>query len=379
MKKPLWSFFMLLRERTPLLLSVDQYAYFFRAFQQLPGGYFRHYHELRDFCKVFWLKDYEFEGEFNRLFESFVDWNALRTLMVKAAEPAPGPGPEGPTGTGEQPTEPDQEKQQKKGGARPRKKEGPSTPQPKPPPEEYIEFELEVSESRGGPQLEEPPPYRFEHAFKLNDQAIMPFDLRHFAQRVRRKVETPVKVLTEELDFDRMIEQYSRHRYIDEIRYRSKDSSRSNVVLLSDRFGSMLAYEYLDQQFRDAIRAIPDCTFEHYYFYNLPPRAAGSGHYELQSAGSGKHQFHTVDHQWKPSTWFFIFSDAGAHSGSLNKGRMRATLNMWNYFRGISEQVYWFNPVPEDCRAGTTAERLQLVIPMIYPSREALNKLFYLQ
>lgn len=377
MKKPLWAFFDQLRNGTPLLLSVDQYHYFLQAFQQLPTGHFSHYHELRDFCKVFWLKDYAYEADFDMVFERFVNWEEMRTLAGSAGNTGAPVTDGAPTPTSASQT--DQEKKAK--GPDPIKKsneeeeEGNEGDQPLTEEDTFVDFELVISEQEGGAENTEAAAYKFESTFLLNDQAIMPFELRHFAQRLRRKVETPVRELTDELDFERMTEQYSKLRYIDRVVYREKDSSQSNVVLLADRFGSMLAYEYLEDQLTLAIKAIPDCTFEQYYFYNLPDQDV-MDHCLLQNAGRGKPTFNTAKHKWGKNTWFFILSDAGALSGMVVRERISATLRMWNYFKGISPNVHWLNPVHESIQKGTTAQRLKMVIPMTYPNRDELAKFF---
>lgn len=413
MKKPLWAFFDQLRNGTPLLLSVDQYHYFLQAFQQLPAGHFSHYHELRDFCKIFWLKDHAYEADFDLVFERFVNWEEMRTLArpvrndnAPAADgvppptpptspppptPPPTPTPPPPTPTpipspppttppppplasqtdqGKKTEEPDPIKANDED-----RKEKDEEAQPLTEEDAFVDFELVISEQEGMGENAQAAVYKFESTFLLNDQAIMPFELRHFAQRLRRKVETPVRELTDELDFERMAEQYSKLRYIDQVIYRVKDSSRSNVVLLADRFGSMLAYEYLEDQLTLAIKAIPDCTFEHYYFCNLPDQDV-MNHCLLQNAGRGKPTFHTGKHKWDKNTWFFVFSDAGALSGMVVRERIGATLKMWNYFKGISPNVYWLNPVHTTIQKGTTAQRLKMVIPMTYPNRDELAKFF---
>lgn len=379
MQKPLWKFFTLLKARTPLLLSVDQYAYFLAAFQQTPTAHFKNYYDLRDFCKIFWLKDYEYEAEFDHLFARLLVWEELQSLLKT----------EGKEENKDQHTDNRTSNRQSQGGGEQRnskEEEGDKKEEDKKgdddqanaetDDEAFVDFELMIKEQQQSTNpAAEAGAYSFEYSFQLNDQAIMPFELRHFAQRLRRQVETSVKVPTRELDYDRMIIQYSKYRYIDEIVYKLRDSSWSNIVLLSDRFGSMLAYEYIEKQLVLSIKAIPDCTFEHYFFYNLPERLS-SGTYLLKNAGTGKPQLDTQKHKWTSDTWFFLLSDGGAHSGMVNRGRISATFNFWNYLKGISPHVYWLNPVPPQYLKGSTAQRLNLVIPMTYPTKDELKKFF---
>ncbi|MCB0628655.1 MAG: hypothetical protein R2824_33870 [Saprospiraceae bacterium] len=381
MKKPLWTFFTLLKARTQLLLSVDQYAYFLAAFQQIPTGHFKNYHDLRDFCKIFWLKDQEYEADFDLLFEQIAVWEDLKLSFL---EPEEEPSPEEPgkgtdaggtpsTGGGSRGGGGDQGPGQKTNGQEVQDDDSTGKQIEE---EELAEIELTIKEQdQNAGQTARAAAYQFEYTFTLNDQAIMPFELRHFAQRLRREVETPVKVPTKDLDYEQMIIQYTKYRYIDEIVYQFRDSSSSNIVLLADRYGSMLAYEYVEKQLYLAINTIPDCSFEHYFYYNLPERQ-GSENYLLKNAGKGKPQLDTGKHKWNTDTWFFILSDAGAHSGMVNRGRMVDTFRWWNYLRGISSHVYWLNPVPPDYLQGSTAQRLKVTIPMIYPTKDELKKFF---
>lgn len=377
MIKPLWTFFNLLRDRTPLRLSVEQYHYFFQVFQQMPMAHFAHYHYLRDFSKIFWLKDYEYEPEYNLIFEKAVDWEGLRTLLqIEEEDITQGDTDpdvkleEGRNKVGS----PEGKKEIQGEEPKPLSGEGDTQTEEK---EEtgLVDFELIISEQQGERLQYSQTAYTFESAFTLNDQSIMPFSLRHFAQRLRRKVETSVKVDTEELDFERMISQYSKFGYIDQIVYKLRDSSSSNVVLLADRYGSMLAYEYIEKQLKYAIKAIPDCTFEHYYFYNLP-KHNDLGHYTFSNAGAGKPKHNSAHHNWNANTWFFILSDAGAHSGNIDRGRLSGSLKMWNYLKDVSPHVHWFNPVHETFLKGSTAQRLKMVLPMTYPTQDELIKFF---
>lgn len=375
MKKPLWNFFNLLKESSPLVLSVDQYFYFFEAFQQLQNGSLQSPYELRDFCKIFWLKNYEYEREFDAYFDTFIKKEELIKLF-KQKETGKNPEDSKPTKKEEiaEDETPNQEIIQEKEDKNPL--EDHQEEVQKQEHEDFVDFDLLIGETESEQRPEEISEYEFKFRFTMDDLSIMPFKLRHFAQRLRRKVEKPFKEVTDELDMEHMIAQYSKNRYIDEIVYKYKDSSSSNVILLADRFGSMLSYEYVESQLVYAIKAIPDCTFEHYYFRNLPAYLEESGHYEMKSARAKVSNLKTGAATWSKDSWFFILSDGGAHSGMLNKDRMRATLKMWNYLKKVSPHVFWLNPVPDKYMKNSTAQRLKRVIPMINPVQDELNKFF---
>ena len=52
MEKPLWNFFLMLRERSPLILTTDQYLAFHQALIELPNTYIENIYDLRDFCQA---------------------------------------------------------------------------------------------------------------------------------------------------------------------------------------------------------------------------------------------------------------------------------------------------------------------------------------
>lgn len=198
----------------------------------------------------------------------------------------------------------------------------------------------------------------------LDDDYIMPFEKRYLAQRLRRSVTSSKRVQSMELDLSAMIEDFCQDRYLNNLKYLNRDYSASNIVLFSDRMGSMLAYEFIEQHLSDTIDLIPGCSFEHYYFNNLPRYNSVLDSFTFVSATDKESTLNSNEHKWNRKTWFFLLSDAGAHSPTVSKGRIKATYRFWKFLKQISSHVHWLNPVPNEYMQDCTAKRLQMRIEM---------------
>jgi len=240
---------------------------------------------------------------------------------------------------------------------------------------DLVDFELVLIDSTKDSEEEHEFLRHVSHEFVLNDQAIMPFDARHFSQRLRRKVETAEQVISDTIDIPTMIESFVEKKYIDDIVYEFADASHSNIVLFSDQFGSMFAFDYLHDHFRNSLKQIPYCRFEHYSFHQVPRSTEDQDHYIFNRMDDRKGQFFTEQHEWNANTWFFIISDAGALSGIVEPDLMKTVRRFYNYLKQISDYVQWINPVRFKDLNDCSAKRLQMTIPMIYPDTKHLNKM----
>lgn len=369
---PLWGFFQLVRSSGHIPLSIDQYFFFVHALHSEAFRTVSTKADLLALMKIFWLNEPGFEPQFNALFNRFFDDKVLWKIL------------------------PDQKTENEAGDdghdhGQQEKTSGPEAPAPDPSANDDLkkdpgkkadhtqdarsEIELILKDSTAGEGKEAPFKRELAHAFALSDKSIMPFDARKFAQRLRRKVETAEQVSSDRINAPEMVRQFVELGFIEEIIYELEDASYSNIVLFSDRFGSMLAYEYLDMQFRDSLRNIPHCTFEHYAFYNLPVSSEDRRGFLFTPADAKGGEISSDRHPWTRNTWFFILSDAGGHSGTVNRQRIIRTNQFWTFLTGISEFVYWINPIPAAYLNDCTAKRLQMKIPMITPEMANLNQL----
>ena len=389
MRKPLWKFFCRWRSKSPNPPTVDEYFYFHKAFQELPLGYFLTTEELRNFCKLFWMKQESHEEAFDQLYSQFVSFDELTLYIHSLLESSGSPELEDYSGGIPSPAP---QKNRKTEESLPKKELlEDSIPEPESNTKyqgysntysqnseqsDFLHFELPINEDENEVKESQISVFGREHPFKMEDQTIMPFNRRFVAQRLRRAVETSFLEETDEIHLETMIDQYCLQGYIDEIMYRSKDSSHSHIVLLADRFGSMLGYEFIEDQLQLMIKTLPDCTFEHYVFYNVPEWEKETLSYKMRPLHKDETTLPRDATLWNKETWFLIFSDAGAHSGWVNERRMQASLDMWRYFEQFSSYVYWINPVSRSFRKGTTAQRLNFVIPMLYPYQTDWQQFF---
>ncbi len=367
---PLWGFFNFIRHKSPVPLSIEQYQYFLSALHHMDLTALNDKDDLLRFTKIFWLNHPDFHAHYNFYFHSFTDWNAL--LQSASIESIPNQ-----PNLNENKSEPTSEtKETVKIKAQTTSSE---TIQPTNSQSEdvLVDFQLVLQESNVANSNEELIQPFMRHDFALADSCIVPFDNRSFVQRLRRKVETADLVASDQLNVAAMIEAFTRTGYIEEIIYEMQDASHSNVVLLADRFGSMLAYEYLEEHFISGLRQLPYCTLEHYFFYNLPEETTDQLHYKFVSAATGQKDLETRRHKWNQHTWFLILSDAGAHSGVVNRERMKLSAKFWRYLRNISSHTQWINPVPFGYLNDCTAKRLQMTIPMIEPTETNLYHMMY--
>ena len=233
--------------------------------------------------------------------------------------------------------------------------------------------------------------------FLLHDETIMPFSIRYLSQKSRKSFQTNHKITANELDIPAMVKSYAKDELFDQIIYQKRPVNQSNIVLLSDRFGSMLSYEYLEDHLIRSFEMIPECLFEQYFFYNLPEKYfepifsskrqetahkkkelkyKETAYYTLKNAKRGGKTLITNKAKWNKETIFFIFSDAGGHSGLVNKTRIRATLGFWKHLKEFSEKIFWLNPIPIQEMNDCTAKRLNLIIKMYEPDYKGFEDLF---
>jgi len=216
----------------------------------------------------------------------------------------------------------------------------------------------------------------------LNDQAILTMSPRYFAQRGRHSFQSSDNFEEIDIDVYAMVNRYAEIKMFEEIIYTRSKTNKSNVVLFADRFGAMLAYEFLEEFLIDSFAQIPECRFEKYYFYNLPKAlnketTPDKVEYLFTPYGMAR-PLHSQAANWNEDTCFIIFSDGGAHSSTINGERIANTISFWEYLKNISERTYWINPVPLHQMKDCTARRLSYFIPMFDVIPQDLERLFSL-
>ncbi|TXE07836.1 hypothetical protein ES711_10415 [Gelidibacter salicanalis] len=376
MVAPLWGFFEFIKNKFSPPLAIDQYFYLIEAIHKIPlvntsksSGEKKHLLEgrssLLNFTKIFWLNNPQYELEYDRYFNLFFDKEVLFEKVLpneKENTPEVLHNQDATQVSNSPDKDLINEKKPENILEDTRKEEG------------MIDFELVLRDIKKENADDDVEFTRPNHKFMLADKAIMPFEVRNFAQRLRRKVETTEQVISDRLDIPEMVIEYIQKGFIIDLTYEFDDASYSNVVLLADRNGSMLAYEFIEDNFKESLRQIPHCHVEHYVFNNLPEYIDGK--YQFKTAGSFKNEL-SKNPQWNSKTWFFVLSDAGGHSGIVNKDRMTATVRLWKYLKSFSDFVHWINPIPFEYLNDCTAKRLQMMIPMSHPDDISLHKIIH--
>jgi len=365
---PLWGLFQHLRQKTTIPLAIDQYTYFFKALHQIDHTSLLTEDDLLQFTKIFWLHDPGFESQYDYYFKTFLEWEKKFPNLQ--------PKPTTPKYNKEENQISTPLKSNKKDTTTPE----PAPPTPSLPPEDEdaaVEFKLVLHETEQAISDDKTESYETPHDFVLSDLAIVPFDNRNFIQRLRRKVETAELVPTDQMDIPAMINSYIQRGYIGDILYELNDASHSNVVFLVDRNESMLAFEFLENHFVRGFKQLPHCTFEYYSFNAVPAMTTDGEHYKLTAVQNDSPDMETQRHPWNQDTWFLIFSDAGALTGIVERDRIKSTISWWMYFRNISRNMYWINPVSFEQMNDCTAKRLQMTIPMSDPTDKALYQMIH--
>jgi len=254
-KSPLWSLFLKFKSLSTRPLSIDEYFAFITAMHQLPlSETIKNERDLLKICKLFWLKKeseyYLLESCFKEIFNANLwDWEEMKKEID---QPQETPKVEKTEKEEVSDTPKVESKGKEEKNTENKKEEEQQAVQQ----QEWEDIELYIGDSNQQAVAENQQVY-FNHIFNLWDQTIMPFDLRYFAQRLRRRVETSTYETTDELDIPKMIEIFSRNGYLNELHFTRRTASNSNVVLLADRRGSMLAYDYWERQLQQAFKSIP--------------------------------------------------------------------------------------------------------------------------
>ena len=379
---PFWYLFQSIKAEFNAALTIEDYFLFLKSFEQMPSGSIKNYTQFSKFCKLFWLKDPKNEFAFDMLFKVYQNQMIEELNKIIASSNI-------------QPEKEDKEQHSKENKSKTdtvvpdtRNDVNPNvtsdssiqnqkvvkTKQESQPNFQIEDIELLIADGEG--QGQEKTDYEFQHFFFMGDDFIMPFEKRYIAQRMRRMVETKDKVEGEELNIPAILNDFARDQYIHEIHRLDEDFSNIKVVLFTDRMGSMLAYEHIEQHLAETFQIIPGIELEYYFFANLPPTSKDREHFLLTSALEVNQNINSKDHKWTRNTWFFILSDAGAHSGAVSGGRIKATIKFWEYLKAVSSHVFWLNPVPNEYMNDCTAKRLQMMIPMYGVEQPELKRLF---
>jgi len=202
-KIPLWSFFLSFKSQSSAPLSIDQYFDFVKAIHRLPiDQQVSSEEDLYKLCKLFWLKKESEEVLFRQCFRKIFNSELLKIIVEEGNSddknkdkptPISGKSPEKPTINSDK----DNNKPNKESKDDSEETIDSETGYVG---EKMVDFALIIDDSGEADSDEAEQGEYLNHNFNLWDQSIMPFDLRYFAQRLRRKVETSEYEVTTQLN-----------------------------------------------------------------------------------------------------------------------------------------------------------------------------------
>jgi uncharacterized protein len=186
---------------------------------------------------------------------------------------------------------------------------------------------------------------------------------RHLCRMVREGMAT-------ELDLDRTVNQIARQGIFLEPFLVPKRVNRTELILLIDRDGSMVAFHALADRLIDtALLGGRLVKAETYYFHNCPV-----GYLYRDSVHSESEPvMEVLTKLRRDRAVVLIFSDGGAARGGFNQDRVELTMTFLQQLRLQVRYVAWLNPIPKSRWAGTTAAEIARVVPMFDGTREGLD------
>ena len=121
-----------------------------------------------------------------------------------------------------------------------------------------------------------------------------------------------------EIDWDKTIDRVARQAHFDQLVMRATPQIRSNLHILIDHEGSMIAFDELTKTMVRALKNYTGKQTQSYYFRNCPEQVLYEN--EMHTRAIRLEQFC----QTKPRS-VIIVSDGGAARGHLNQERVRQT------------------------------------------------------
>ena len=172
-----------------------------------------------------------------------------------------------------------------------------------------------------------------------------------------------------EFDVNATIRQISRHGVLASFAFRPRRNNRIHLLLLLDRDGSMSPFHLMSQRLAEtALRGGRFSQVDIYYFHDCP--------INYLYRDSGNLNAEPIDLVVKKlrarNTVALIFSDAGSARGRYDAERLKSTEYFLKRVNEKARNIVWLNPVPEERWAGTTANALAQIVPMMTFNRSGM-------
>lgn len=146
--------------------------------------------------------------------------------------------------------------------------------------------------------------------------------------------------------------------------------NRAELLLLIDQGGSMVPFHALSRRLAEtASRGGRLVSISVYYFHNCPTTHL----YRQPSHRDAESVQEILNRPHDEHAGILVVSDAGAARRGLSQERLEMTKQFLERFHQQFRYISWLNPVPGSRWAGTTAERIQQLVPMFDISRRGLD------
>ena len=147
--------------------------------------------------------------------------------------------------------------------------------------------------------------------------------------------------------------------------------NRTELLLLLDCGGSMVPFHGLSHRLAEtALQGSRLAKLQIYYFHNCP---TGCLFYQ-PSLVKGEPIDNVLNCIRSQYTGVLIFSDAGAARGSYNQERIELTRDFLNQLRQQVRYITWLNPIPRHRWSGTSAGKIEHLLPMFEFNRQGLDQ-----
>lgn len=366
---PLRELFYKLRS-AGLVLGIDEYQLLLQAL--MAGFGLADRNALRQLCKTLWVKSLAEEHTFYEYFDRLIS-QEISTEIIKETvtleppvepkspnlDPIPEPKPEKPSDESSLPELPSNQSV------------GDEFLDPTLEDTDISEITLGIEDVIQAAKAQTSELFGAETADYLLLDDYLPVTVRQMNQSWRY-LRRPVRegALTE-LDVSATIDQIAQQGFFLNPVLVPQRVNRSQLILLLDLNGSMVAFHSLGERIKDTVIAGGQLgRSQVYYFHNCPV-----DYLYLDPGQRYYRTFEQVLHQTSPSyTSVLIFSDAGAARGGYSEDRLEWTQIFLQQLQQKIRYVAWLNPVPRERWAGTTAGEIAKLVPMFESDRPGLQQ-----
>ncbi|HMQ47260.1 MAG TPA: VWA domain-containing protein [Saprospiraceae bacterium] len=342
--------------------------------------------ELKALCQTLWLSRPHQKEIFERLFEQAYDplqnpaawlgWDQTKERKSATESPATVATPAAP----------------KNSDAPVTRSETPtSTPMPPKPADKPKEEKEQIGELQinfGSGQGEGGIPKENEQLeqlktldtpFLFSDNKHLPFQTRRAMQAWKRLKQQSERRPSSEIDVRATTKKLAREGFFSEFVFQTEKISSQHFILLIDHGAAMTPYEALQQQLALTLQESTRLTtIENYYFTVFPPfrEKEGLRHFRLftQENHTTAQSLNRLLQVWSRDAIVLIYSDAGAANREVSLERLQISEAFIRQVKRKIERVLWFNPVPENKWAGSTAAFIQSFVPMLEVSEWGIEQ-----